>query len=94
MKYWYEVIAEPPFETGAENETLSDPLPLATDVIVGAPGIVAGVIAADWRDVAPVPAAFVARTLNVYDVPFVKPVIEHDVVVVTHVCEPGVEVTV
>jgi hypothetical protein len=44
---------------------------------VGAPGTVEGVAAAEAVDAAPVPDAFVAVTVNVYAVPFVRPVIVH-----------------
>ena len=44
---------------------------------VGAPGTVDGVAAAEAVDAAPVPLAFVAVTVNVYAVPFVRPVIVH-----------------
>jgi hypothetical protein len=41
-----------------------------------------------------VPDTFVAVTVNVYDVPFVRPVTVQVVVAVVHVNEPGVDVTV
>jgi hypothetical protein len=44
---------------------------------VGAPGTVDGIAAADAIEAVPVPLAFVAVTVNVYDVPFVRPVIVH-----------------
>jgi len=44
---------------------------------VGAPGTVDGTAAADATEAAPVPLAFVAVTVNVYAVPFVKPEIVH-----------------
>jgi hypothetical protein len=60
---------------------------------VGAAGTVDGVTAADAAEATPVPLAFVAVTVNVYEVPFVNPVTAHDVVAVVHVNEPGVDVT-
>jgi len=54
--------------------TDNEPLEGVIAVIVGAEGVVDGVTAAETVDVAPVPAALVALTRNVYDVPFVKPV--------------------
>jgi membrane associated rhomboid family serine protease len=42
--------------------------------ILGASGTVAGVLAALAVEVALVPTAFTAAILNVYDVPFVRPV--------------------
>ena len=53
-----------------DNELSEEVIP----VIVGAPGVVTGITADDAVDVAPVPAALVALTRNVYAVPFVKPV--------------------
>jgi hypothetical protein len=54
--------------------TDNEPLDGVIAVIVGAEGVVDGITAAETVDVAPVPAALVALTRNVYDVPFVKPV--------------------
>jgi hypothetical protein len=69
------VIVAPPSETGAVNPTVAVVDPVAEAVpIVGAPGVVRGVTEAETVEVAPVPAALVALTRNVYDVPFVKPV--------------------
>jgi hypothetical protein len=44
---------------------------------VGAPGTVDGVALEDATEAAPVPDTFVAVTVNVYEVPLVKPVIVH-----------------
>ena len=68
------MIADPPLLTGAlhVNETCVLPAVPATEV--GAPGGAAGVTADDAVETVPVPAALVALTRNVYDVPFVKPV--------------------
>ena len=44
---------------------------------MGAPGTVDGVAAADAADTGPVPDAFVAVTVKVYEVPFVNPVMVH-----------------
>ena len=41
---------------------------------VGAPGRVYGVRVAEGAEATPVPAAFVAVALKVYEAPFVKPV--------------------
>ena len=49
-------------------------LPAVPVTEVGAPGVVTGVTAEDAVETVPVPAALVALTLNVYGVPFVKPV--------------------
>jgi len=61
---------------------------------VGAPGTVDGTTAAEAEETAPEPLAFVAVTVNVYEVPFVRPVTVQVVVAVVQVNEPGVEVTV
>jgi hypothetical protein len=62
---------------------------------VGAAGTVAvGVTAAVAADEAPVPTELVAVTLNVYEVPLVRPVtMQVRAPVVAQVKEPGVEVT-
>ena len=44
---------------------------------MGAPGTVDGVALEDAVEAEPVPDAFVAVTVNVYAVPFVRPVIVH-----------------
>ena len=61
---------------------------------VGAPGTVRGV--ADMAfDAAPVPAAFVALTVNEYEVPFVRPEIAQPrEPAVEHVAPPGLAVPV
>ncbi len=90
----YELIAAPPLDGAVHDTTdwvLAAPVALTA---VGAPGTVEGTTAADALEAAPVPDTFVAVTLNVYEVPFVRPVTVHDVVAVEHVNEPGVEVTV
>ena len=61
---------------------------------MGAPGTVAGTTAAEALEADPVPAAFVAVTVNVYEVPFVRPVTVQLVDAVVQVNEPGEEVTV
>ena len=60
----YEVIAAPPFETGAVNETTAWALPGTADGEVGASGVVAGVTAAVADDATLVPAALVAVTVK------------------------------
>ena len=68
------MIAEPPLDAGAVNVTVACALPLVAVAPVGASGTVAGVTAFEGADGGPVPTAFVAVTVNVYDVPLVKPV--------------------
>jgi hypothetical protein len=60
----------------------------------GAPGTVDGVAEFDATEASPVPARFVAVTVNVYEVPFVRPATVHVVApVVVQVFEPGDETT-
>jgi hypothetical protein len=71
----YDKIVAPPSEPGAVKATVAVVDPVAVAVpIVGAPGTVRGVTAAETVEVVPVPTALAALTRNVYDVPFVKPV--------------------
>ena len=68
------MIGLPPFEDGAAHETRtasSRDLPRAP---VGAPGTVAGITGVDGLDGEPVPIPLVAVTVNVYEVPLVRPV--------------------
>jgi hypothetical protein len=69
------VIALPPFD-GAVQLTDADPSPAVAVTPVGAPGAVgaAGVTGLEAADSALVPTALVADTVNVYGVPFVRPV--------------------
>ena len=90
----YPVIALPPFDDGAVQETTTEESPNTPDTPVGTLGTVAGTTDAEALDAEPVPALFVAVTENVYEVPFVRPVTVHVVVVVVHVNEPGDDVTV
>jgi len=69
----YEVIALPPSLAGATNPTLNDPFPRVATTPVGAPGVVAGITAADATDTVPAPTSLVAVTVHVYDFPFVNP---------------------
>jgi hypothetical protein len=68
------VIVEPPLLTGASKETVASPLPRTAETLVGAPGTVAGTIELLVPEGVPVPTAFVAVTVNVYVVPFTRPV--------------------
>ena len=61
----YEVIALPPLLAGGVNETVTCPLPLTPETLVGAPGVVAGTTELLVADALPVPAALVAVTVNV-----------------------------
>jgi len=55
---------------------------------------VAGTTAPDTADADPAPALFAAVTVNVYEVPFVRPGTVQLVVDVVQMNEPGVDVTV
>ena len=91
----YEVISAPPSETGSDQDSVTEPL--ATALIAssnGEDGTVDGTIAPETSEAAPSPDAFTAATVNVYAVPFVRPVTVHDVVEVIHVNPPGDDVTV
>jgi hypothetical protein len=89
------VIVTPGFTTDAVHDTTIDPLPGATVTPVGEYGRSSGVTAADGADAAPLPALFDATTVNVYAVPFVRPVtLQVSAPVVVHVLPPGEEVTV
>ena len=68
------MITEPPFDTGATHETTACEFPTVAVTEVGAPGVVAGVTADEFVEPVPVPTAFIANTLKMYEVPFVNPV--------------------
>jgi hypothetical protein len=61
----YERIAEPPSLAGAEKATLACALPAVAVPMTGAPGAPCGVTLFDAAEAAPVPAEFVAVTVNV-----------------------------
>jgi hypothetical protein len=70
----YVVIADPPLLAGAVNVIVAEPFPAVAETLVGAPGVVAGVTEFEVAEAVLVPVAFVAVTVNVYAVPFVRPV--------------------
>ena len=82
--------------TGAVQRTTADASAAVAKTPVGADGTSGpvGVTAVDAADAKLLPTALVAMTVNVYGVPFVRPVTVHDRVVVVHVRAPGDEVTV
>jgi hypothetical protein len=94
----YPVTAEPPLDDGALHDTDACVSPAVATTFVGAPGTTAaavGVTVLDAAEAGPVPMAFVAVTLNVYDVPFTKPGTTTVVApVVVALAPPGVAVTV
>jgi len=61
---------------------------------VGAPGGAAGTAAPEAAEATDVPSAFVAVTVNVYEVPLVRPATVQEVDEVVHVFDPGDDVTV
>jgi hypothetical protein len=68
-------MGDPPV-VPAEKFTVACWSPATAVLMVGAPGIVAGITALLLPEAGPVPMAFVAVTLKVYEVPFVSPVME------------------
>ncbi len=98
------MIAEPPVAPGALHDTTTSPSPATPDGAPGAPGgtggaePATGVTAADAAEAVPEPATFAAATVNVYAVPFDKPVTVHVVAGgepdVEHCRPPGDAVTV
>ena len=60
------MIADPPLLAGAVQRTVAEALARVAVPIVGAPGTVAGVTAADSAEAALVPTALVAVTENRY----------------------------
>lgn len=70
------MIADPPFDDGAANATVSLASPPTTEVIVGVPGTSAGTTGDDALEAGPT-EPFVALTVNVYETPFVNPVTAH-----------------
>jgi len=89
------VIAEPPLLAGVVQVTTAEALPGVADTAVGAPGTVLGVIAALGDDAGETPTLLVAVTVNVYEVPLVKPLTVTLVpMIVVAVAPPGDAVTV
>lgn len=76
----YSMIADPPVTVAAPIVTDADvAFAAVADTDTGAPGTVAGVTAADAVDAAEPPLTLFATTLYVWAVPFVRPVIWHEV---------------
>ena len=61
----YPVMTLPPVEVGAVNATLTCALPAVATGLVGAPGTVIGVTAADAAEATEFPTALVATTVKV-----------------------------
>ena len=56
----YPVIANPPFEAGAVQDTIAEALPATAETPVGAPGTVAGITAAEAEEFEEFPTEFIA----------------------------------
>ncbi len=88
----YPVIADPPFDAGAVKLTVACASPAVAETAVGTPGTVGaavGVTAGDAAEAGLVPTALVAVTVNVYDVPSVKPVTVNGLLAPVAVFPPG-----
>ena len=88
------MIALPPFEAGAVQDTAALAAPAVALTIVGAPGVAIGVTDPDAVDAEPVPAALVAVTVKVYAVPLVRPDTVQGEAAAAQVRLPGEDVTV
>jgi hypothetical protein len=90
----YEVMGEPPLEAGGANATVASALPAVALRIVGAPGTPAGVTLFELAEGGPVPTAFVALTVKVYVIVFVRPITVMGEAGPLATTPPGAEVTV
>ena len=70
----YPVTSEPPSDAGAVQVTTAERLPATADTPVGTPGTVAGVIGDEGEEAEESPRLFLATTVKVTAVPFVRPV--------------------
>ena len=73
---------------GGVNVTVISPLPLVAVPMVGASGTVAGIIELLVPEIVLVPTSLVAVTVNVYEVPFVRPVMTIGEEVPYAICPP------
>jgi hypothetical protein len=91
----YRVMGLPPMLVGAVHVTMAEATPGIATTFVGESGTAAGTTALLGADMAPVPTALCARTVNVYDVPLASPLTVALVLPIT-VAEklPGLDVTV
>jgi len=90
----YPVTAAPPSEAGAAQEIAAVPFPADAETFVGVLGTPTGVTADDAALADESPALFVATTVNVYAVPFVRPLHAAVTPATTHEAPAGNEVTV
>jgi len=84
----YPVMAAPPLSAGATKLTANAPRPPVIVTPVGTPGNPTGKTEFDAADAAPVPTSFVAVTVQMYAVPFVRPVTVIGLMVPVAVSEP------
>jgi hypothetical protein len=88
--YWR--MGDPPVLAGAVNVTVAKAFPATAETLVGAPGIVAGVVGlVKVGSEGPIP--LIALTANVYAVPLVSPGTVMGELIPVIVISPGLEVT-
>lgn len=63
-----------PFGLAPDHETVAERSPRTAPTVDGATGPAAGTAGSDGTEAVDVPMAFVDVTVNVYEVPFVRPV--------------------
>ena len=80
--------------TGAVKVIEALPFKRVAVPIVGASGVVAGVTELDAAEALPAPTPFIAVTVNVYAVPFVKPLTVQGLLAQLPVMPLGVDVAV
>ena len=74
----YPVIADPPLLMGANHLTVTEATRSVGGTQAGTPGTPAGVTDADAAEAAEEPTLFVAVAVNVYAVPFARPLTSQD----------------
>ena len=90
----YPVTGDPPSLVGAAHEIVARPFPATAVTFVGALGAPTGVAVVDPTLDGESPLLFVAPTVKVYEVPFVRPVQFAVTPVTTHDAPEGDDVTV
>lgn len=83
----------PPLLAGGVKVTVAWAFPAIASTPVGAPGTPAGMTLLEGAEVAPMPLLFVVATVNVYDVPLVRPVTVMGLCAPVAVAPPGLAVT-
>jgi hypothetical protein len=87
----YDVMAEPPSDAGAANDTVACVSPGVAVTAPGASGTLTGVTLLE-ADAGPVPTAFVAVTLHATAAPFASPVTTSGEAAPEALCAPHVAV--